>query len=105
MCLAGGPEARNCAPTLHFNVNINQCDTPANAQCVPNGGTPDNDGTGFSCPAVSSGVPIYARPGSCFQYYVCAAGVAHPQECAIGARFDQQLKRCVLDQPATCVRK
>lgn len=88
VCVQGTPHRRTCPPSLGFNLVTNICDLPEAAGC-PLSQPP------FNCadqPAIQ--IPIFPHPTDCTRYVVCAADVAHHQQCVTGSRWDHIYQRC-----------
>eukprot|EP00794_Sanderia_malayensis_P003440 gene3440-3935_t len=97
---------RNCAPGLHFNAKIKNCDYPKNAGCSKEGSSKykqkegekqadsgsagrldDKDGSSEFCKGKSDG--HYAIKSFCNAFYKCTKDVTQIKTCPTGLKFNQ----------------
>lgn len=94
ICYHGNPIERPCAPGLHYNRVMEQCQWPHLAQCDIRSG----------CPAVDDHLkPVFLpNESDCSRYYVCFEGNRIARECAADLWWDVQYQWCTFGDDVTC---
>ncbi len=95
ICTCGHPNPRTCPPGLIFDVVSQQCNTPAQGQCLYDSIPPCPPGT----------VEIFAHPFDCRHLIFCILGTPTLEACAPGLEVNRSTHKCDFRHIAQCTSR
>lgn len=100
ICINGQPILLFCRPGQHWNIEQEFCDDPENAGCEQNGPPADQLP---DCPSGFTGQ--LPHPHNCNWFIHCNNGNRSIQQCQHLHHFDIDLRRCVFQTAARCIKQ
>ena len=93
LCVDGKEYEMTCGNGLYFSEKEGDCVLMKDSNCTVNR-------CGELQPEAGE-IPVFPNEFDCTKYFICIRGEPIERKCATGAKFDQNLKKCVA---GTCVR-
>ncbi|KAG4073025.1 hypothetical protein HA402_009444 [Bradysia odoriphaga] len=92
-CFGGSHEVRECAPGLHFDTSISECNLKEVVRC-PRELCPDNNDI--------DNIVTVPSETDCEEYFMCYEGKFESRTCAPGVHWNQERQRCERPEEAEC---